>query len=131
VGGVEEPIWEPIPGQRFLAPLLATALFVELSIAILGTGLSSLDSEGPTVSLGFGSPAAIGTLLLERFLIVFEAASMLLLVAAVGAVVLAGRRTPARARDGVPVQAAEPAAPSAPKPGGSAVEDQHAAGGVP
>ena len=47
---------------------------------------------GPTVPLGFGSPAAIGKLLLERFLVVFEAASMLLLVAAVGAVVLAGRR---------------------------------------
>jgi NADH-quinone oxidoreductase subunit J len=109
VGGVEEPIWEPIPGQRFLAPLLAAALFVELSIAILGTGLSSLDTEGRTVSLGFGSPEAIGTLLLERFLIVFEAASMLLLVAAVGAVVLAGRRK------------ATPA-------GG--VEDEHAAGGV-
>jgi hypothetical protein len=74
-----------------LAPLLAAALFVELSIAILGTGLSSLDSEGPTLPLGFGSPEAIGTLLLERFLIVFEAASMLLLVAAVGAVLLAGR----------------------------------------
>jgi NADH-quinone oxidoreductase subunit J len=132
VGAVEEPIWEPIPGQRFLAPVLAMALFVELSIAILGTGLSALDSEGPTVPLGFGSPAAIGTLLLERFLIVFEAASMLLLVAAVGAVVLAGRRktTPAGARDEVPVQAAEPAAPSVPKPGGSGVEDEHAAGGV-
>src|SRR3990170_8555887 len=31
VGAVEEPIWEPIPGQRLLAPLLAAALFVELS----------------------------------------------------------------------------------------------------
>ena len=37
------------------------------------------------------SPSAIGKLLLERFLIAFEAASLLLLVAAVGAVVLAGR----------------------------------------
>jgi NADH-quinone oxidoreductase subunit J len=91
VGGVEEPIWEPIPGQRVLAPLMAAALFVELSIAVLGTSLESLDSQGPTVQLGFGSPAAIGNLLLERFLVVFEAASMLLLVAAVGAVVLAGR----------------------------------------
>src|SRR5919109_3555328 len=54
VGGVEEPIWEPIPGQRLLAPLLAAALFVELSIAVLGTGLSALDSEGPTVPLGWG-----------------------------------------------------------------------------
>src|ERR671922_1358295 len=47
VGGVEEPIWEPIPGQRLLAPLLAVALFVEVSIAVLGTSLSSLDAEGP------------------------------------------------------------------------------------
>ena len=60
--------------------------------AILGTGLTALDSEGPTVHSGFGTPGEIGTLLLERFLVVFEAASMLLLVAAVGAVVLAGRR---------------------------------------
>src|SRR5436190_1468654 len=26
VGAAEEPLWEPIPGQRFLAPLLAAAL---------------------------------------------------------------------------------------------------------
>jgi NADH-quinone oxidoreductase subunit J len=133
VGAVEEPIWEPIPGQRFLAPLFAAALFVELSIAILGTGLSALDSEGPTVRQGFGSPEAIGNLLLERFLIVFEAASMLLLIAAVGAVVLAGRQkvAPAGARDEVPVQDVEPAVPYEPKPGASGVEDEHGAGGTP
>lgn len=92
VGGVEEPLWEPIPGQRLLAPLLALALFVEVSIAVLGTALKSLGGEGPTIPEGFGSPAAVGELLLERFLIAFEGASILLLVAAVGAVVLAGRR---------------------------------------
>jgi NADH:ubiquinone oxidoreductase subunit 6 (subunit J) len=92
VGGVEEPLWEPIPGQRLLGPLLAAALFIELSIAVLGSALQSLDSEGATIEIGFGSPAQIGELFLERFLIAFEAASMLLLIAAVGAVVLAGRR---------------------------------------
>jgi NADH-quinone oxidoreductase subunit J len=92
VGGAEEPLWEPIPGQRLLAPVLAAALFIELSIAVLGTALRGLDSEGPTLDTGFGSPAQIGELFLERFLIAFEAASMLLLIAAVGAVVLAGRR---------------------------------------
>jgi NADH-quinone oxidoreductase subunit J len=92
VGNVDEPMWEPIPGQRILAPLLGGALFIELSIAILGTGLKQLGEEGPTIAAGFGSPAAIGELLLERFLIAFEAASLLLLIAAVGAVVLAGRR---------------------------------------
>src|ERR671924_516069 len=42
--------------------------------------------------VGFGSPAQIGSLLLQKFLVPFEAASYLLLVAAVGAVVLARRR---------------------------------------
>jgi NADH:ubiquinone oxidoreductase subunit 6 (subunit J) len=92
VGNVDESLWEPIPGQRWLAPLLGLALFAELSIAIIGSSLKSIESEGPTVKLGFGSPEAIGKLLLERFLIAFEAASLLLLVAAVGAVVLAARR---------------------------------------
>ena len=40
----------------------------------------------------FGSPAEIGTLLLTKFLVAFEVASFLLLIAAVGAVVLARRR---------------------------------------
>jgi NADH-quinone oxidoreductase subunit J len=44
------------------------------------------------VPAGFGTPGQIGQLLLERFLIPFEAASFLLLMAAVGAVVLAGRK---------------------------------------
>ena len=44
------------------------------------------------IPAGFGSPEAIGKLLLERFMIPFEAASLLLLIAAVGAVVLAARR---------------------------------------
>jgi NADH-quinone oxidoreductase subunit J len=92
VGQQEEPLYEPIPGQRLLAPFLGVALFVELSIAILGTALSSLSSHGAQIPASFGTPASIGNLFLERFLIVFEAASMLLLVAAVGAVVLAGRR---------------------------------------
>jgi NADH-quinone oxidoreductase subunit J len=65
---------------------------VELVIAALGSGLSAIDSEGANVSPGFGAPAQIGELLLKRFLIPFEAASYLLLIAAVGAVVLARRR---------------------------------------
>jgi NADH-quinone oxidoreductase subunit J len=92
VGNVDEPMWEPIPGQRILAPLLGGALFIELSIAILGTGLKQLGDEGPLLPGDFGSPAQIGELLLERFLVAFEAASLLLLVAAVGAVILAARR---------------------------------------
>ena len=93
IGGFEEPLWDAIPGQRILAPLLGLALFVELSIAVLGTGLSALGEEGAGFFEGFGTPAEIGRLLLTDFLLAFEVASMLLLVAAVGAVVLARRRT--------------------------------------
>ena len=107
VGAVEEPLWEPIPGQRLLGPLLAAALFIEVSIAVIGTGLKSIDSQGPTIPSGFGSPASIGQLLLERFLIAFEAASMLLLIAAVGAIVLAGRKR----EDAATASASPPGAP--------------------
>jgi NADH-quinone oxidoreductase subunit J len=92
VGGADEPMWEPIPGQRFLAPAVGMAIFIELSIAVIGSGLKALDTQGPTVELGFGSPESIGKLLLEKFLIAFEGASILLLLAAVGAVVLASRK---------------------------------------
>ena len=91
VGGIEEPIWEPIAGQRLLAVLLGGALFIELSIAIVGTGLTALGDEGPVVQQSFGTPEAVGELMLEKFLIAFEASSLLLLVAAIGAVVLASR----------------------------------------
>src|SRR5829696_3117664 len=55
-------------------------------------GLTELDTEGAEVGANFGSPGAIGQLLLQKFLITFESASILLLVAAVGAVVLARKR---------------------------------------
>jgi NADH:ubiquinone oxidoreductase subunit 6 (subunit J) len=93
IGGTGESAWEPIPGQRFLALLLGAAIFIELAIAVLASSLLALGTDGPDVKAGFGDPAEIGTLLLEKFLIPFEASSILLLLAAVGAVVLAGRRS--------------------------------------
>ena len=50
VGGNTESAWEPIPGQRFLAPLMGAALFVELSIAVLGSSLIALGTHGPDVN---------------------------------------------------------------------------------
>jgi NADH:ubiquinone oxidoreductase subunit 6 (subunit J) len=93
--GAAEPAHLRAPvgrGQRLTALVFALALFVELSIAILGSGLKALGTDGPTVPAPFGSPAQIGELLLTRFLLPFEIASYLLLIAAVGAVVLARRR---------------------------------------
>jgi NADH:ubiquinone oxidoreductase subunit 6 (subunit J) len=91
VGGLEDPLTEPRPVVRAVAPLFAAALLVELSIAIAGSSLKAIDTEGADLAAGFGSPAQIGELFLTRFLIPFEVVSLLLLVAAVGAVVLARR----------------------------------------
>lgn len=80
---------------RWIAALAGSALLAELFVALLGTGLKAVGSYGAPYHAGpktFGTPGYIGELLLTRFLIAFETASFLLLVAAVGAVVLARRR---------------------------------------
>jgi NADH-quinone oxidoreductase subunit J len=77
---------------RVLGPLFALALAIELCIAMLGAGLSGVSSKGAPYVPGFGSPAQLGRLFLTQYLFPFELASILLLVAAVGAVVLARRR---------------------------------------
>src|SRR3954447_24228869 len=95
IGGEEGPIGSaPGPGLKWTSFMFAGALCVEFFIAILGTSLKLVDSEGPNIvdNPGFGSPANIGALLLTDYLLAFEVASFLLLVAAVGAVILARRR---------------------------------------
>ncbi len=82
-------------GLRRGGAILGAALLVELLIALLGTGLEAIHGRGAGYTPGpqaFGTPAYIGKLLLTRFLLAFEVASFLLLIAAVGAVVLARRR---------------------------------------
>ncbi len=101
VGGTAMPIGPS--GARSLrigSIVFAAVLFVELAIAILGTGLKALGTEGAPLAVDtapddpavFGTPARIGELLLTKFLLPFEIASFLLLIAAVGAVTLARRR---------------------------------------
>jgi NADH-quinone oxidoreductase subunit J len=93
VGGSAEPVRAAGgPGLRLGSIVFAGLLAVELMIAVLGSGLKGISTEGAGYTPGFGTPKAIGELLLTRFLFPFEAASFLLLVAAVGAVVLARRR---------------------------------------
>jgi len=92
VGGSDEPLGPEVEGLRKLGAVFAVAVGAELCIAIIGSGLSKLSTHGAKVDAGFGTPAQIGQLLLDRFLIPFEIASYLLLIAAVGALVLARRR---------------------------------------
>jgi NADH-quinone oxidoreductase subunit J len=96
VGGGRRPTTGPAGSSlRLGGAILSGALLVELLIALLGTGLEAIDGYGAGYSPGpqaFGTPAYIGKLLLTRFLLAFEMASFLLLIAAVGGVVLARRR---------------------------------------
>jgi NADH-quinone oxidoreductase subunit J len=80
---------------RLGGALLGGALLLELLIALLGSGLKAIEGYGAGYTPGphsYGTPAYIGNLLLTRFLLAFEIASFLLLIAAVGGVVLARRR---------------------------------------
>ncbi|HEX8646737.1 MAG TPA: NADH-quinone oxidoreductase subunit J [Thermoleophilaceae bacterium] len=92
IGGVDDPGFDTPSALTRIAPLFALLILIELTIAVTGSGLQALDSGGAEVGAGFGSPREVGELLLEKFLVPFEAASFLLLVAAVGAIVLARRR---------------------------------------
>jgi NADH-quinone oxidoreductase subunit J len=93
VGGADQPM-RPAGGPALQVGAIAFSamLFVELVIAFLGSGLQAIDSHGAQFDPGFGTPGRIGELLLTKFLLPFEVASFLLLIAAVGAVVLARRR---------------------------------------
>jgi NADH:ubiquinone oxidoreductase subunit 6 (subunit J) len=110
IGSADEPLRPESGGIAVFGPVFALAVAIELCIAFISSGLQALDSEGAELGAGFGSPGRIGELLLTDFLVPFEAASFLLLVAAVGAVVLARRRRgledegtgTMRARDEVP-----------------------------
>jgi NADH:ubiquinone oxidoreductase subunit 6 (subunit J) len=94
VGGMEAGLAGPAGrGLRIVSVFFALALFVELAIALIGTGVSGLDGDGAPYKTGFGEPAEIGKQFLTNYLVAFEVASLLLLIAAVGAVILARRRS--------------------------------------
>ena len=94
VGGMQAGLAGPTGrGLRIVSVLFAFALFVELAIALIGSGVSALDTEGAPYQTGFGEPAEVGKQFLTNYLVAFEVASLLLLIAAVGAVILARRRS--------------------------------------
>jgi NADH-quinone oxidoreductase subunit J len=94
VGGMQAGLAGPTGRNlRIVSVLFAFALFVELAIALIGSGVDALDTEGAPYKPGFGEPAEIGKQFLTNYLVAFEVASLLLLIAAVGAVILARRRS--------------------------------------
>jgi NADH-quinone oxidoreductase subunit J len=134
IGGVQEPLRGASGGIGQLGALFAVGLLVVVTIAVVGTGLKAIDTEGAEhLAAGFGTPAAIGELLLQKFLITFEVASILLTVAAVGAVVLARKRRglPEPTGQAAPSIAPPTRAPESTILGGSEAEPTRPPAGTP
>lgn len=89
--------------QRFVAPLLGVLLVLEFLGIIFfgGVTLSGVPHQAPApataveIAAAGGSPRALGQVLYTIFLLPFEVASFILLVAVIGAIVLARREEPA------------------------------------
>ena len=91
----EEPT-ERLFGQRTTAVILAVAVVAELATAIrAGVGFATRAPEGFDAANPGGNPSALADVLFRDYFFPFEVTSVLLIVAAVAAMVLALRRTKA------------------------------------
>jgi NADH-quinone oxidoreductase subunit J len=88
-----ETLVETLKGQRWVAVLLGVALALELFFAIrLGLGLGS----GDVPDVPVGGVRDLARVLFGRYFFPFEVTSLLLIVAAIAAMVLARRHPEAR-----------------------------------
>ena len=79
--------------QKSLGILFAILLLVEVAVAIkIGISRSFLGDVASSLKEGFGGPHLLGELLFTKYLLPFELTSILLLVAIIGAIVLAKKR---------------------------------------
>jgi NADH-quinone oxidoreductase subunit J len=86
--GTEDVESEPGHRWQFAAALvLSYALIVQFIIVAVVLPSEKAD-EFVEIAEGFGSPASVGTLLFNEYLVPFEVTSLLLLAAMVGAIVL-------------------------------------------
>jgi len=95
----EEPLVERLRGQRPLAILLGLGLAAELFFAVrAGIGFATKAPAGFEAVNEGGNAKALAEVLFRRYLLPFEATSVLLIVAAIAAMVLAQRRARAITR---------------------------------
>jgi NADH-quinone oxidoreductase subunit J len=83
------PPTSALPWQRPLAIFLGVILFVESGYLLFIRNAATGDVPQPVQT--FGSPQAVGQALFSSYLLPFEVTSVLLLIAMVGAIVLAVR----------------------------------------
>ena len=98
----EESLKERIRGQRTIGILLVLGVLAEVFTAIrLGIGLSAKGAVGWDAVNQGGNPQALARVLFRSYFLPFEITSVLLIVAAIAAMVLAHERTrPARVATG-------------------------------
>ena len=84
------PIYEPEP-RRHLVKVVASLAVALASFGLLSYVVLSARWSGALVRTGDFSVKRVGQLLLERYALPFEAISVVLLVAIIGAVLIAGR----------------------------------------
>ena len=89
----EESLVERLRGQRTIAILLGLGVVGEIVFAIrAGLGFATRAPGGFEAANGGGNPQALGRLLFRTYFLPFEVTSILLIIAAVAAMVLARRR---------------------------------------
>jgi NADH:ubiquinone oxidoreductase subunit 6 (subunit J) len=81
------PMWQIVAGV-----VAAGAIVAEIALALGGAGLD----QPAGVQAGFGSPRAVGELLVTNYLLAFEVVSLLLMVAAIAGVLLGSGPRPRR-----------------------------------
>jgi NADH-quinone oxidoreductase subunit J len=86
---------DPIAYQRWLAVLLGLILFVLVGVSLTYAALQLGPATGPPAPpQDFGTAETMGKLLFTNYLLPFELTSVLLIVAIVGAVILARKGEP-------------------------------------
>ncbi|MHB8513337.1 MAG: NADH-quinone oxidoreductase subunit J [Actinomycetota bacterium] len=86
----EEDLVEPIRGQRYAA-IIGGGLLAGITVYTVKTALSGLPFKGLKDANKGGNVEALGRVLFSKYLWPFEVTSLLLIIAAIGAIVI-GRR---------------------------------------
>jgi NADH-quinone oxidoreductase subunit J len=118
-----DDVHEPLIGQRPLAVILAVGFVLEIGFALrAGIGFATRAPDGFDVVNRGGNAQALATVLFRDYFFPFEVTSVLLIIAAVAAMVLAQRKSRAITQAEIDEHRADLDAlghtnPGAPKPG--------------
>ena len=88
--GAIESVQDKLPAQKWIAAALAVVLLLEF-VAISSASINANLPQKPTATFGTSKP--VGELLYSNYVLPFEVTSLLLLIAMIGSVVLAKRRS--------------------------------------